>query len=236
MDLENLLPPEDVDFEPYFSTAIPLDWPGRPKGKRRDIAVQRELLRYFHRGKPEITAFHMLLISYLRRNSPHTKQARNLFFRLWREYPEELLATINLREKISALQTIADHSPNHVQRLTSKLALIYIYLIRGYESERVSERRDPKEVSFSLLNKEPRLNIGELTGVIFTGDESLELINLLLAEEVLTDPLTGPLILHVLKAVQDGDSLFSRIDRARIRDDIDSENASFWGFGFRPDE
>ncbi len=233
-DLKDVLPDEDVDFQPYFSNSIPKELDHKPEGTRRDIAVQKELLRWHRRGKPEITALHMLLISYLRRESNYTQKARNLFFRLWDEHGNELLEILPLREQISAMRTFADHGQNLQRRLSAKMGFIYISLIKIYESERLADGLSADTSTFLLPIKSQDLHIEQVRAVNFGRDDSVEIIHLMLAEEVLKDDLIGAMLLNIMTAVQAGDTLFSRVDKTRLKSKFDTRSSTFWSFGFNP--
>lgn len=232
----NVLPPVDVPLTPYFQTRIPKDFKLEREHKRGKFEDQREILRYNYRGRLEILALHMLTISYLRRQTPYRDHAWAIFTRIWEEHGEELLKIIRTRDLISALRTFADQSPDEAVRLRAKLAFTYGTLIKAYESERMAENRDPYKADYEYPVKVRMLKIPSLYGINFLPDNSLEIINVLMMEEVEEDPVVGAMILVLLERISRGATIFSRADHARLDADCETDLDMGWSFGFNPKE
>ncbi len=230
----NVLPDEDVDFAPYFENIIPQDLPAPKDRSRGDMVHYKSVLRFESRGQAEIMGLNMLLISYLRRNTPYTKQAWSLFERLWENYTEELLETIRTRDLISSLRTFADHAEDDARRLSAKLGFTYAHMIKLYESERVNEGYSLEKGNYSIPKVNPSIGLEYLWGVRFGGDNSFEIQNVILAEEVMLDPVIGPMLLSVLSRFQNGDTIFSRFDRARFESNFKLDTPRNWSYGFNP--
>lgn len=230
----NVLPPIDMDFEPLFTTLIDKNTERPKDAGRRDYRDQIRIIFSSYRERPEILAYHMLFISYLRRNTPHTKQAWSLYSRLWEDYGDRLLAILPTRDLISALRTFADYSPNETQRLTAKLGFVYGTLIKVYETERIVDGLDPQNATYDYPTRNVRLHIRGLFGIRFEADNSLEVINTNMVEEVNSDPIIGAMILALLERIATGSTIFSRADQARIAADYLLDKKLGWSFGYNP--
>ncbi len=93
------------------------------------------LLQRAFGGRPEILLWHALAISYLRRDTPYTKKAAELFFKIWDEQAEWMATNLNGRWLISALQTFADHGRNAEEIRCGSVGYVYGSLIKIYECE-----------------------------------------------------------------------------------------------------
>ncbi len=230
----NLMPALDVDFAPLFSEITPKDTP-RPEEKGRgDMENHWVRLQFQYRNQPKIVALHMLLISYLRRDTKYTQHAWSLFSRLWDEHGEALLEIIRTRDLISAFRCFADHSEDIGQRMRAKMAFTYAHMIKIYESERVVEDRDLENASYTLPTGSPKIGLQNTSGVHFGGDNSLQIVNMLLAEEITEDTVLGPMILHLLHQIFEGKTVFSRFDERRIEQGLHNDSSNEWSFGFNP--
>ncbi|MBN8294892.1 hypothetical protein JI664_23175 [Rhodobacter sp. NTK016B] len=106
-----------------------------PEGTRRSMGNQLLLLQRAFGGRPEILFWHALAISYLRRDTPHTKKAAELFFKIWDEQAEWMATNLNGRWLISALQTFADHGRDADEIRCGSVGYVYGSLIKIYECE-----------------------------------------------------------------------------------------------------
>ncbi len=233
-NVKDLLPPEDVDFAPYFNTIVPDDLVKPEDTRRNDMENHYKNLRYGARGKPEAVALQMLLISYLRRDTAYNDRAWSLFDRLWREHVTDLLELLPPRDIVSAFRTFADHEDDLSRRLLAKLCFTYTHMIKLYESERLYSGQSLKSIDFDIPAPCPVIGVQHLWGVRFGGDNSFEILHLELMEEVLTDEVLGPMLLHIMWCVQQGDTIFSRFDKARVEADYNIHHDGEWSFGFNP--
>ena len=202
----DLMPPADVDFRPYVETLISSD--PRPKVSlpRQDMANQVRNLRRGFTGKPELLLLHGVVISYLRRDTPHTAKARGLFHRLWTEQQALLLDRLNPRWLVSTLQTFHDHGATEAQKKIGGMGFLYGNLIKVYESERSLQGPD-------RVPSGPLSNAGFPGLFGFTpGDDILRNINVLTMAAADSDPVAGPVLLELMSRTRRSRTLFARID------------------------
>lgn len=230
----NILPKGKVDFREYFENIVPKDLENPNYPARTNMPLHYQKLRFAARGKPEVIPFNMLLISYLRRDTQYTAQALKLFERLWNEHVEELVEIIPTRDLVSTFRTFADHSTNPKRRLLGKLAFMYGHMIKLYETERYHEGLPYEKAGYSIPQKNPRIGLKKLWGVRFGGDNSFEIVNVLMAEEIAQDDVLGTMILELLSRYQAGHTIFSRFDQARIASSYNIESDREWSFGLDP--
>ncbi len=232
--IENILPPEDTDFSYYFETILPATPPKPESDKRGDMRNHYVNLCYHARGLPEVVALHVLLISYLRRQTPYQAHAWSLFERLWQDHGEALLELIPNRDLVSAFRTFCDHSTDPQRRIFAKLCFTYSHLIKLYESERFYDQLPFDDMQFNLPQPCPAIGIDKLWGVRLGGDNSFEILNVELAEEIFTDEILGPMLIKFMWHIYSGESIFSRFDRKRVEQGFDIDNIRQWSFGFNP--
>ncbi|OIQ74522.1 hypothetical protein GALL_438240 [mine drainage metagenome] len=210
---ENLLPPSDIDLCSLQFAFMDADTK-RPNTNRRNIVNQAHLLMHSFRGQPEICYLLALTISYLRRDTEHTGEARVLFHRLWKEHGEFLLALLSSRWLISCLQTFLDHGENENQRLIGAAGFFYANMVKIYEGERLIEGRAPHEVykrtspskrtGFSGLD---RFSVGETDLLLNTNVMALELAS--------RDAIVGSILQEFLIRTQSAQTVFSRMDLSK---------------------
>ncbi len=233
-DCASVLPDADIDFAPMFAEIVPKNL-AEPEGKRADITYYKERLRYDYRGKPEILPFHMLLNAYLRRDTPWNAAAGALFFRLWNEKGEALLDILPMRDLVSALRSFGEHADHESDRLAARMAFIYATTLKAYESERKMEGKSLARADYELPFRAPKTGLG-MRGLAFADDDGLAMVHFLLMKDIEQQGILGSMIATLVTRVFLGDSVFSRMDRARIAAKIDPQRASGWGFGFNPEQ
>lgn len=131
------LPPVDVDFAPWKTSAIPAPaddpvrgGPVKSSNRRKTLEIREELA-----GKSELTALHGLLIAHLRKRAQPAHTAA-LFHRMWAEEADHLLAQLDQRWLVSALTTFGDHGQTDVQRRVGHAMTVLFGTMKLYESER----------------------------------------------------------------------------------------------------
>ena len=80
----NILPEQMVPLEPLVFDYLPSNVE-MPEISRERIEDQSRILTYHLRGKSRLAHLNALVISYLRRATPHTDHARFIFHRIWEE-------------------------------------------------------------------------------------------------------------------------------------------------------
>lgn len=232
--IANILPDADVDLAPYFAEMVPIKGRANRNLDRWDIENHWKTLRYESRGKPEAIALVSLCISYLRRQTPYTEQAWTLFERLWRDHTSAVLEYANPRMIVSSFRTFCDHDPDERRMLRAKICFTYAHMLKLYESERLNDGHDLAAVGFDIPAPCPKIGVDQLWGVRYGGDNSLEIVHMLLAEEVTRDDVLGPMILQLMARISEGDTIFSRFDRKRAASGFQTENDANWSFGGKP--
>ncbi|WP_283179987.1 hypothetical protein [Gemmobacter sp. 24YEA27] len=89
-DTADFLPEEKVDLDAMESMTVE-KLTSSKDGRRVDMAHQIRLLSKIFAGRSELEFLHAVVISYLRRDTPHTRKAWHLFRRLWQRKPISLL-------------------------------------------------------------------------------------------------------------------------------------------------
>lgn len=206
-----------------------------PEGNRASMQNQERILRYRFRGLPETCFLLGMSISYLRRNTDHTRCASFLFQRLWEEEYAVLLGTLPTRWLISTFQTFLDHGINEAQRLIGSSAYFLSNILRAYETERAFDGLQPNRI---YPNKIPTAKLGFVGMDRFNlgGTDMLLNTNALLLELSAKDPRAGRVVQEFMLRTKAASSIFSRMDQSRIEHEVDiPQFANCWSF-FEPPE
>lgn len=205
-----------------------------PSGNRQDMRQQERILRHRFRGLPLVCFYNAFSISYLRRSTPHTSHATELFFALWEKEYSMLLATLPTRWLISVLQTFMEHGRCEAQRSIGTAGYFFSNTLKAYEAERGLEGRPPddvyKHVEPSTKNGFPGLDRFALGNT----DLMLNLLALLL-EMSARDEVSGRVLQEFLLRTKSADTLFSRMDQSRIHHDANVKGfENCWSFFEKP--
>lgn len=116
-----------------------------PGGERRlgiggfgDVQRHLENLRNEFIGKPELCFLHAQLVVMIRRKIDLEMNVA-AFFALWEREPEFLVQHLSSRWLISACDTFVDHGSDS-QRSIAMLAVVFINLLKLFETERLAYR------------------------------------------------------------------------------------------------
>lgn len=225
----DILPPVDCDLTELATKILPADVSLSEK-PRANIEDQAEILRYHLRGKSELAFLNALVISYLRRDTPHTEKARTLFQRIWKEAGEQLRYELSTRWLISTLQTFLDHGDNEAQKIVGAAGFFYANMIKIYEGERALEGRAPDETYGSNEPTTKNMFRG-LDRYTVGGTDLLLNTNAKLLELCMLDRSAGAVLSEFLLRTKHSGTVFSRFDDTRKAADISVPNfADTWSF------
>lgn len=237
-DAPDLLPQSDVDLAALATQIIGGSDEVPANLGRRDLELHAQRLRHRARNRSELFYLNTLCIAYLRRLTPHTDKARNLFFRIWREQGDTLLAELNPRWMISVLQTFYDHAETDDQRLIGMTGFVYGNMIKIYEAERCMIGL-PNDGSYQDVSAHARdMGVRGLNGCI-VGESDIHInTNTLICDAALRDQTAGPVLLRLLDSIRAGQTVFSRSSAARIAFDKAMGKGRFklnWPFNDPPE-
>lgn len=212
-DAEDILPPVTVDLEQLAQEHLPLDVE-MPNLRRVDIRHQSTLLDYRLRGKSRLHHLTSLVISYLRRDTPHTEKARLLFHRIWREKGSVLVKEMSVRWLISTLQTFLDHGENEAQRSIGMAGYFYGNMMKIYEGERAIEGLE-QDAAYAQVKPNTKNRFKGLDRYTVGGTDLMLNTNALALEIALRDEVAGLVLQEFLLRVKTSENVFSRHDRTR---------------------
>ena len=231
-DQSNLLPDPLGDLRPLRTRLVDAT-DDFPEGGRGRMENQVDILRYRFRGLPETCLLNGLVISYLRRGTAHTEHAAYLFQRLWAEEFPVLLATLPTRWLISVFQTFMDHGANEAQRQIGTAAYFLTNTIKLYEAERAIEGLPPN-ADYPGIKPQTRTGFRGLDRFPVGGTDLLLNMNALMLELASRDAVAGRVVQEFYLRLKSAQTVFSRMDRNRIRHDVQNPQfANCWSF-FEP--
>lgn len=209
----SVLPPPDVDLEALFARKVP-QINEIAEGDRRSAPRKWDVLCRDLTDQPEAVAVHAMCIAILRRRTP-PEEARELFLRLWREAPEQILALLDVRWCIAAATTFADHGETVEQRLAGQSLSMLFDLIKLHDSERRVSGRANDQAFARLKHRavDPHMAFGMEPYFLPRGDLDKNMLARIwrLCE---ADPLIRPLGFAMLRQVMtDKRNIFARIQR-----------------------
>lgn len=233
-DQPNLLPRFDADLQTLRTNLVsgPAEFPG---GKRQYMNEQKEILKYRFRGLPEICFVNAMAISYLRRDTKFTTEARRIFFRLWDEEFEVLLAILPTRWLISTLQTFMDHGRDVEEIQIGTAGYFFSNTLKAYEAERALEGLNPNAV---YPNTKPVTENGfkGLDRFKLGGSDLMVNTLAILLELSSKSAPSGRVLIEFLLRLKHSHSLFSRMDQSRIRHGVEIPGfGNCWSFFEEPD-
>lgn len=202
----DLLPDPDSDLTSLTTTEV-TTLPPKVGARRSDMSEQVKMLSKTFAGKSELELLHAVVISYLRRNTPHTAKAYLLFRRIWEEQSEFMLARLSIRWLISALQTFYDHSEVAGERVAGGIGFTYGNLIKVYETEHHARRRNRIPEADSYKNK----SVPGMFG-FKPGDDILINLNVIVLDAAKNGGLASDPLLKLLETVAHGKTIFQRTD------------------------
>jgi hypothetical protein len=202
----DLLPSHDVDLA-GLSQQIVEKPPYAPKARRSDMVAQKRMLSKSFSGRSELELLHALVISYLRRSTPHTSKAWALFRRIWEEQPDFMIDNLTPRWLISALQTFYDHGDDSGEKLAGIGGFFYGNLIKIYETEHNARRRNRVPQIQNYKNK----SVPGMFG-FKPGDDILININSMALDVAKNGGLAARPFLALLEAVATSNTIFQRTD------------------------
>jgi hypothetical protein len=228
-DAEDLLPLVSVDLLGLSDKQIsPMTQD--PDSTRADMINQQQILRYHFRGQTELALLNALTISYLRRDTKHTKKARELFHRIWEECGALLVNQLTTRWLISTLQTFFDHGKNENQRLIGGSGYFYGNMMKIYEGERALEGL-PADQIYPYVEPQTKNKFRGLDRFQVGGTDLHVNTNALLLEVSQRDRAAGLVAQELLLRTKNADTVFSRMDRTRIDRGIQIKNfENTWSF------
>lgn len=205
-DVPDLLPATDVDLAALSLKIVENSGKAIPR-RRSDMVAQRTMLMNTFAGRTELELLHALVISYLRRDTPHTTKAWSIFRRIWAEQSNFMIGSINARWLISALQTFHDHSEDGRERMAGVAGFLYGNLIKAYETEHSARHRNRTPELRHYKNR----SVPGLSG--FTpGDDILININVIMLEAAKSGGLASKPLLALLDIIASSNTIFQRTD------------------------
>lgn len=233
-DIDDILPEEDVDLTRYLHEILPRE-AELPAQSRSDIRDQSRILDYHLRGKSQLAKLNALAISYLRRETVHTRKARAIFHRVWDEHGLLLMNELTTRWLISTLQTYLDHGKNEAQRLIGSAGYFYANMLKIYEGERAIEGKDQDAVYDATEAQTPNRFAG-LDRYSVGGTDLLLNTNAVLLDLSMRDDVAGMVLQELLLRVKHAGNVFTRMDKTRLGMGIEVKGfEDTWSF-FAPPE
>ncbi|WP_300058209.1 hypothetical protein [uncultured Roseobacter sp.] len=231
-NVADILPPATVDLEQLAAERLPGDVP-MPDLHRADIRNQSAILDYHLRGKSRLSHLNGLTISYLRRDTPHTKKARHLFHRIWREQGWVLINELSTRWLISTLQTFLDHGENEAQRMIGTAGYFYGNMVKIYEGERAIEGLE-QDGRYATLTPQTKNRFRGMDRYRVGGSDLMLNTNALALDIAARDPVAGLVLQEFLLRVKSSGNVFSRHDATRQEQKVSMPGfANAWAF-FEP--
>lgn len=215
----DLLPDELCDLGGFLARRLPEAVP-EPSLSRRSMVDQSAILDYQFRGQSELSKLNALLISYLRRDTAHTRKARNLFHRIWNEYGAHIVNELSARWLISTLQTFLDHGVNEHQKLIGGCGYFYANMMKIYEGERAIEGLEQDAILTSSVPT-TRSHFRGLDRYKIGGSDLLLNTNALALELSLRDEVAGLVLQEFMLRVKNSGNVFTRADATRATLKID---------------
>lgn len=202
----DLMPTTDVDLEALSRRTVEKSAEATPR-RRSDMTAQRKILTNTFAGRTELELLHALAISYLRRDTPHTKKAWTIFRRIWTEQSNFMIRSINARWLISALQTFYDHSDDSRERTAGVSGFLYGNLIKVYETEYSARQRKRTPEIRHYKNR----SVPGLSG-FKPGDDILININVIVLEAAKNGGLAAKPLMALLEIISSSNTIFYRTD------------------------
>jgi len=126
---------DNVDFALLKNERIHDGEPELMRGSHHDVMRQIQSLEKEFLGLPKLHHYHASLIVLIRREADLEKNLQ-LFFRLWQQEKDWLLANLSLRWLVSAADTFADHDPDPSSAAIAFSTSVLINAVKAYESEK----------------------------------------------------------------------------------------------------
>ena len=168
-------------------------------------------------GDPELLAFYALIIALLRRRDCPPR-FRKLFFRMWREEGEFLVANLPVRWLISSATTFADIGETPEQRVAGQAFALVFDLIKLHDSERSLSGR-PNSIPFPRNRQDDRypLAFGLMPYSLPDGDLEMTML-MRLRKLAAADDVFRPLGTRMLDLLMtDNRTVFARIQTFKTR-------------------
>lgn len=167
-------------------------------------------------GQPRILMLHALCIAASRRNAPPDIAGR-LFRRFWAQSPYELMDALDMRWKLSALQTFDVFGENEAQRKCARSMTVFFQMTKLYEYERLYSGFDPAKPFFLVRKVKSKMPFGLASYSMVKGDLDKNMLGQLWMDAE-ADPVLRPLACRLLNDVNAADEgLFRRLKRMKIR-------------------
>ncbi|MBO9401867.1 hypothetical protein [Shimia sp. R9_3] len=161
-------------------------------------------------GRSQLLALHALVIAASRRrNTPQI--AQDLFQNCWQDHPRFLLEELDMRWKLSALQTFRDLGTTEAQRRCAGELIIFFNMMKLYETERLYSGASAETAFDPKIRKGKKLPLKLTPYSLVHGDLDRNLLGMLWlsAEE---DPVLAPLACHLLTEInRDKRNIFRRL-------------------------
>jgi len=193
--------------------------------KLRSAAEKLAGLKNEFHGQSALLVLHALCIVASRRVDPPAL-AQQLFLALWREKSAYLLKHLDMRWKISALQTFESFGSQEIQRVSAAELSVFFSMIKLYESERFYSGLTPDQPFGTENRARADLPLEMSLYSLRKGDLDRNVLGRLWTRAE-ADPVLRPLACHLLLAVNRSPNiLFRRLRHMRdqIRRDKDARN------------
>lgn len=206
-EVADVLPPPGTPIAALKAQILP-EAAKTPLRGRADMADHLRRLERTFAGKSALLAWHGLAISYLRRDTPLTARARDLFEEIWAEEGAYLARSLPSRWLISALQTFFDHGTRPGDREAGGMGFVYGNLIKVYEAERAATAPHGPADPDRFAPERFRGMFG-----FVPGNDILLNINRGMFEAASRAETAGPALFELLARARRSETAFSRIDR-----------------------
>ncbi|WP_120501275.1 hypothetical protein [Roseovarius sp. EL26] len=219
--VEHVIPEPDVDLRSLMQEMVPPSPEVDVEYDKYDIRAKLITLQKQFVDQSKLLLLHAVLIAILRKRDPH-EHAVVLFQRLWNEHGEFLAKKLNIRWKISASTTFADHGVNFEQRSLGMGLSILFDSIKMHDCERRRSGQSGDQ-PFNLNKQVTRPSLAfDMGDYSFSkGDIDRNMLARLwvLAErDIVIFPLARAMLFEIMT---DDRSIFARLQKLKPQKDTD---------------
>ncbi|KPA23025.1 hypothetical protein shim_13180 [Shimia sp. SK013] len=209
------LPPITTDLDALcVKTVTPADTSRQPGEPNTSWSRKRWQIAEEFVGNSHLAFLNAQLISNLRKRT-QPDQTAALFVRIWTEQSEHLIDALNLRWKVSSVQTFADHGTTAIQREVGQALRMLFGVMKLYEFERSFSGLSPDQAHNLGKRNKSRLPLDMEPMSLATGGLDINLLAPVW-DLALQDPAIAPLAAHLMDTLNAEDTgVFRRLEKMR---------------------
>lgn len=205
----DIFPPADMDLAAAAERFLPD--PALPRPPRaRGHAIKVHMIATDLAGQSELAALNALMIAHLRKERC-PEAAKILFFRIWTEQADRMLADLPTRWLISSAITFADHGRTEGERCLGQSLNVLFSMMKLYEFERLHSGLAADRAVVPKVRLPGPMPMGMGAFSITSGGLDVNLLAPIWAAAE-REPVLGPLALHLLDRLNaDEGGIFRRL-------------------------